>query len=46
MEDYGIYNQKVLEGVATVNNEARRRRRTDYRFPASPAGTDTLTGSQ
>ena len=46
LEDYSIYKSKVTESVATLNNEARRRRRTDYKFPASPAGTDTLTGGQ
>ena len=46
LEDYSIYKSKITESVATLNNEARRRRRTDYKFPASPAGTDTLTGSQ
>ena len=43
---YSIYKSKITESVATLNNEARRRRRTDYKFPASPAGTDTLTGGQ
>jgi|TARA_R110000744_G_scaffold62471_2_gene128907 hypothetical protein len=46
LEDYSIYKSKVTESVASLNNEARRRRRTDYKFPASPAGTDTLTGGQ
>lgn len=46
LEDYSIYKSKITESVATLNNEARRRRRTDYKFPASPAGTDTLTGGQ
>lgn len=46
MEDYGLYDKRYQEIVAGLNNQSRRRRRTDYKFPASPAGTDTLTGSQ
>ena len=46
MEDYALYNKRYQEIVAGLNNQSRRRRRTDYKFPASPAGTDTLTGSQ
>ena len=45
-EDYALYNKRYQEIVAGLNNQSRRRRRTDYKFPASPAGTDTLTGSQ
>ena len=44
--DYPLYNKRYQEIVAGLNNQARRRRRTDYKFPASVAGTDTLTGSQ
>jgi len=44
MEDYNIYKQKYVESVAAINNEARRRRRTDYKFPGSPLGANTLTG--
>lgn len=46
MEDYALYDKRYQEIVAGLNNQSRRRRRTDYKFPASPAGTDTLTGSQ
>ena len=46
MEDYNIYNKKYVESVTAINNEARRRRRTDYKFPGSPLGTNTLTGGQ
>ena len=46
MEDYTIYKNLYKEQVATINNEARRRRRTDYKFPGSPLGTNTLTGGQ
>ena len=46
MEDYNIYKQKYVESVAAINNEARRRRRTDYQFPGSPLGENTLTGGQ
>jgi len=46
MEDYNIYKQKYVESVAAINNEARRRRRTDYKFPGSPLGENTLTGGQ
>ena len=46
IEDYNIYKQKYTESVAAVNNEARRRRRTDYKFPGSPLGENTLTGGQ
>lgn len=45
-EDYALYDKRYQEIVAGLNNQSRRRRRTDYKFPASPAGTDTLTGSQ
>ena len=44
MEDYNIYKQKYVESVTAINNEARRRRRTDYKFPGSPLGENTLTG--
>ena len=44
--DYPLYDKRYQEIVAGLNNQARRRRRTDYKFPASVAGTDTLTGSQ
>ena len=46
MEDYNIYKQKYVESVTAINNEARRRRRTDYKFPGSPLGENTLTGGQ
>jgi|TARA_Y100000004_G_scaffold49386_1_gene54396 hypothetical protein len=46
MEDYNIYKQKYVESVTALNNEARRRRRTDYKFPGSPLGENTLTGGQ
>jgi len=46
MEDYNIYSKKYVESVTAINNEARRRRRTDYKFPGSPLGTNTLTGGQ
>ncbi len=46
MEDYNIYKQKYVESVAAINNEARRNRRTDYKFPGSPLGENTLTGGQ
>ena len=46
MEDYTIYKNLYKEQVAAINNEARRRRRTDYKFPGSPLGTNTLTGGQ
>ena len=46
MEDYTIYQNLYNTRVTTVNNEARRRRRTDYKFPGSPVGTNTLTGGQ
>jgi len=46
MEDYALYDKRYQEIVLGLNNQSRRRRRTDYEFPASPAGTDTLTGSQ
>ena len=46
IEDYTIYNKKYTEAVATINNQARRRRRTDYTFPGSPLGENTLTGGQ
>ena len=46
IEDYALYDKRYQEIVAGLNNQSRRRRRTDYKFPASPAGTDTLTGSQ
>ena len=46
LEDYTIYTNLYNTRVATVNNEARRRRRTDYKFPGSPVGTNTLTGGQ
>jgi len=46
IEDYNIYKQKYVESVAAINNEARRRRRTDYKFPGSPLGENTLTGGQ
>ena len=46
MEDYNIYKQKYVESVAAINNETRRRRRTDYKFPGSPLGENTLTGGQ
>ena len=46
IEDYNIYKQKYSESVAAVNNEARRRRRIDYKFPGSPLGENTLTGGQ
>ena len=44
MEDYTIYNKKYTEAVVTINNQARRRRRTDYKFPGSPLGENTITG--
>ena len=44
--DYPLYDKRYQEIVAGLNNQSRRRRRTDYKFPASVAGTDTLTGSQ
>jgi len=46
IEDYTIYKQRYAESVAAINNEARRRRRTDYKFPGSPLGENTLTGGQ
>ena len=46
MEAYTIYKNLYKEQVAAINNEARRRRRTDYKFPGSPLGTNTLTGGQ
>ena len=46
MEDYNIYKQKYVESVAAINNEARRNRRTDYKFPGSPLGENTLSGGQ
>ena len=46
MQDYNIYKQKYVESVTAINNEARRRRRTDYKFPGSPLGENTLTGGQ
>ncbi len=46
MEDYTIYKQRYAESVAAINNEARRNRRTDYKFPGSPLGENTLTGGQ
>jgi len=46
MEDYNIYKQKYVESVTAINNEARRNRRTDYKFPGSPLGENTLTGGQ
>ena len=46
MEDYNIYKQQYVEIVTDINNEARRRRRTDYKFPGSPLGENTLTGGQ
>jgi len=46
MEDYTIYNKKYTEAVVTINNQARRRRRTDYKFPGSPLGENTITGGQ
>ncbi len=46
IEDYNIYKQKYVESVTAINNEARRRRRTDYKFPGSPLGENTLTGGQ
>ena len=46
MEYYNIYKQKYVESVTAINNEARRRRRTDYKFPGSPLGENTLTGGQ
>ena len=46
MEDYNIYNKKYVESVTAINNEARRRRRTDFKFPGSPLGENTLTGGQ
>ena len=46
MEDYTIYLNLYNTRVTKVNNEARRRRRTDYKFPGSPVGTNTLTGGQ
>jgi hypothetical protein len=46
IEDYNIYKQKYVESVAAINNEARRNRRTDYKFPGSPLGENTLTGGQ
>ena len=46
IEDYTIYNKKYTEAVVTINNQARRRRRTDYKFPGSPLGENTITGGQ
>lgn len=46
MEDYTIYKQRYAESVAAINNEARRRRRTDYKFPGSPLGENTINGGQ
>ena len=46
IEDYSIYNKKYTEAVVTINNQARRRRRTDYKFPGSPLGENTITGGQ
>ena len=46
MEDYNIYKEKYVESVTAINNEARRRRTTDYKFPGSPLGENTLTGGQ
>ena len=46
LEDYSVYNKMVTESIASLNNEARRRRRTDYKFPLSPAGPDTISGGQ
>ena len=46
IEDYNIYKQRYAESVAAINNEARRNRRTDYKFPGSPLGENTLTGGQ
>lgn len=46
LEDYNIYKQRYAESVTGINNEARRNRRTDYKFPGSPLGENTLTGGQ
>ena len=40
------WEQKYTGAIQTLQNEGRRTRRDDEMFPASPAGPNTLTGSQ